>query len=103
MSLLTWFLLIAAGALALLYFRFTLILSTGIAAAAIAVAQFAGDGFNLLPWLLFLLVAVPLNAQPLRRAWLSKRLFGWFRKVLPPMSDTEREAIDAGSAHATLK
>ena len=28
---------------------------------------------------------------------LSGPLFAWFQKVLPPMSDTEREAIEAGT------
>jgi acyl-CoA dehydrogenase len=32
-----------------------------------------------------------------RRQHISKPLLGWYRKVLPPMSDTEREAIDAGT------
>ncbi|WP_033955409.1 acyl-CoA dehydrogenase family protein, partial [Pseudomonas aeruginosa] len=33
----------------------------------------------------------------LRRRVLSGPLFAWFQKVLPPMSDTEREAIEAGT------
>lgn len=32
----------------------------------------------------------------LRRNWLSKPLFRWAAKALPAMSDTEREAIEAG-------
>jgi len=32
-----------------------------------------------------------------RRQHISRPLLGWYRKVLPPMSDTEREAIDAGT------
>lgn len=40
-------------------------------------------------------MANPLKA--LRRALLTKPLFGWYRKALPPMSDTEREAIEAGT------
>lgn len=40
-------------------------------------------------------MANPLKA--LRRAVLTKPLFGWYRKALPPMSDTEREAIEAGT------
>ncbi|MDX3907328.1 MAG: acyl-CoA dehydrogenase [Pigmentiphaga sp.] len=31
-----------------------------------------------------------------RREWLSKPLFGWAKRALPSMSDTEREAIEAG-------
>jgi acyl-CoA dehydrogenase len=32
----------------------------------------------------------------LRRDWLSRPIFGWARKVLPSLSATEREAIEAG-------
>jgi acyl-CoA dehydrogenase len=32
----------------------------------------------------------------IRRDWLSKPIFGWAQKVLPGLSDTEREAIEAG-------
>jgi acyl-CoA dehydrogenase len=41
--------------------------------------------------------ALLLNVVPLRRAWVSRRLLAAFRKVMPPMSDTEREAIEAGT------
>jgi acyl-CoA dehydrogenase len=33
----------------------------------------------------------------LRRQLISAPLLGWYRKVLPPMSSTEREAIEAGT------
>jgi acyl-CoA dehydrogenase len=48
-------------------------------------------------WILFLVLAVLLNLLPLRRLILTNALFGWFRKVLPPISETERIAIDAGN------
>jgi len=48
-------------------------------------------------WLLWLGVALPLALPELRRQWLSAPLFAWFQRVLPPLSDTEREAIEAGS------
>src|SRR5699024_10738409 len=35
--------------------------------------------------------------RPLRRVLVSDRLFGWFKSVLPAISDTEREALDAGT------
>lgn len=34
---------------------------------------------------------------PLRRAWLTAPLFRRFRAVLPPLSDTERQALEAGT------
>ncbi|KAF0219320.1 MAG: acyl-CoA [Geobacteraceae bacterium] len=48
-------------------------------------------------WLIFLLAAVPLNVPPLRKAWITKPLFTVFRRRLPPMSRTEREALEAGT------
>ena len=46
------------------------------------------------------IVAVTLigfSIKPLRRLLISDRFFGWFKKALPRISDTEQEAIDAGT------
>jgi len=48
-------------------------------------------------WVLLAAVAVPLLLPELRRKYFTAPLFGWFQKVLPPMSPTERDAIDAGT------
>ncbi len=37
------------------------------------------------------------SIKPLRRLLISDRLFGLFRKLSPTMSDTEREALEAGT------
>ena len=42
-------------------------------------------------------LALVLNVVPLRRALVSNRLLRLFRKVMPPMSQTEREALEAGT------
>jgi acyl-CoA dehydrogenase len=97
MSGLTWFLLILVAFGALAYLRSSLAAWTGAAAALLLVGQLAGDGLSPLPWVLFAAVALPLNLKPLRRAVLSRPLLKWFRSVLPPMSATEKEAIDAGT------
>ena len=44
-----------------------------------------------------LLAAVLLGARPIRRALLSAPIFNLYRKVLPQMSDTERDALEAGT------
>jgi acyl-CoA dehydrogenase len=44
-----------------------------------------------------LLVAIPMLVPRLRRALISDALLGVVRKVMPAMSDTEREAIEAGT------
>ena len=48
-------------------------------------------------WVIFAVLAVLLNLRPLRRMLITDHLLGWFRKVLPPISETERIAIDAGN------
>ncbi|MDT4795195.1 Acyl-coenzyme A dehydrogenase [compost metagenome] len=51
----------------------------------------------LLLWLPWLAVALPLALPELRRKFISAPLFAWFQRVLPPMSETERDAIEAGT------
>ena len=48
-------------------------------------------------WSVFLAVALVFNAPVLRRRVVSNPLLHLFRRLLPPMSDTEREALEAGS------
>ncbi|MBI4006848.1 MAG: acyl-CoA dehydrogenase [Gammaproteobacteria bacterium] len=48
-------------------------------------------------WLCFLLIFIPLLVVPLRQKLISSRLFAIYRKLLPTMSDTEREALEAGN------
>ncbi len=44
-----------------------------------------------------LALAATLVVRPLRRALLTRPIFSAYRKVLPQMSDTERDALEAGS------
>jgi len=45
----------------------------------------------------YLAVAAVLNVATLRRALISNPILGMFRRTLPDMSQTEKEAIDAGT------
>jgi acyl-CoA dehydrogenase len=76
---LAWSAALAAGAACLALF--TPAPAALVAAAGVAVALFAALSV----------------ARPLRRAVVTGPLFGAFKKVLPAMSDTEREALEAGS------
>jgi len=51
------------------------------------------------PWLLLplIIILLPFNLLPLRRALFSRPMMNTFQKVMPPMSRTEKEAIDAGT------
>jgi len=48
-------------------------------------------------WTIFIVVAALMLIPQLRRALLSDPLLGWFRKVMPQVSQTEQEALDAGT------
>jgi acyl-CoA dehydrogenase len=81
---------------ALFYHRLSLRLSSAILllwTAAMAVAHLWT------PWLLLPLaiILLPFNLPSLRRSLFSTPIFQRFQKVMPPMSRTEKEAIDAGT------
>jgi acyl-CoA dehydrogenase len=70
--------------------------------SAIFMAVFTlADGFDffwgLLFWSALLVPGVLLGLPSVRLQWLSRPLLRRIRKVLPPMSETERDAIEAGS------
>ena len=48
-------------------------------------------------WVVLVALALLFNPTPLRRALVSRPLLALFRKILPQMSDTERDAIAAGT------
>ena len=57
----------------------------------------AGGATKAALWTLFLIAAALLMVPPLRRALVSDPLLNWFRKALPQVSQTEQEALDAGT------
>jgi len=81
---------------ALFYHRVNLLLSSAIMLAWTAAWSFA---HLWTPWLLIPLaiILLPFNLLPLRRAMFSKSMLRTFQKVMPPMSRTEKEAIEAGT------
>lgn len=100
MLTLLWLVLVFAGALTLAYAN----VGGRWWSVAIAIALAASVGAGLLPaWLnlvlvaAFVVLAIPLNVPRLRRALISDGVLNAFRKVMPPMSQTEREAIEAGT------
>jgi len=85
---------------ALAYFRSKLPVWTAVPALLLALATFTSDlavGFWGFVWLIFLAVAVIANVPVLRQRLISKPLFFLFRHLLPPISGTEREALEAGT------
>lgn len=94
-----WFLLFAGGALYLAYHRVRLLKATIAAAAAVLAYTALGDGHFL--WLLFLWLAVAamgvLNVRDFRREKITRPALDIYRTMLPSMSDTERDALEAGN------
>ncbi len=99
MTTLFWLFALIAGAGALTWYRTSLHTAT-VASAAFLVTYtlFGGSGaLALFGWIVFAAVAVPLNLDPIREQYLTRPAFEAFKRVLPSMSDTEREALEAGT------
>jgi acyl-CoA dehydrogenase len=94
-----WFVVFFGGALTLAYRRVSLGRAT-LAAGIALVAYTAFAGANVV-WLLALWVLfaglVALNVTDLRRERITKPLLAMYRRMLPSMSRTEREALEAGT------
>ena len=80
----------------LAYFRVKLWVSTIVVTTYLGYWTVAAGGSTAV-WLIFILVAALVNIMPLRRVLVSRPLYALFRKVLPPMSQTEQEALEAGT------
>jgi acyl-CoA dehydrogenase len=96
---LAWFLLFSGVAIYLAYSRVNLLTST-VAMGAILVAYlFYGDWHPL--WALVLIVAfgvlVVPNLLEFRREKITRPALDMYRTMLPSMSDTEKEALEAGN------
>ncbi|CAA0100840.1 Acyl-coenzyme A dehydrogenase [Halioglobus japonicus] len=92
MSLLLFLVLLAA----VFYYRLSLSAGSFVMVAGSVVLALFGDG----AWLLLLLAvafAVVLNVEAMRRQILIEPVFRLFRRSLPAMSSTEKEALEAGT------
>ena len=68
--------------------------------AAIAATLLIGTVFSItgvISWLIFAAIAIPLNIPALRKKYLAAPALKAFQGVMPEMSRTEKEAIDAGN------
>ncbi len=94
-----WALLFVGGGIFLAYQRVDLRMSTIATGLALVAYTVFGSGawwWLLILWVLFGLMVVP-NLIEVRREKITKPLLAVYRKMLPSMSDTEREALEAGS------
>ena len=100
MSVSFWIIAVVAASLVLAFLRApgwlwflagAAMLAIGAGSGALAGAEFTAVTA------IFAFASVLLGVAPLRRALVSRPLLAWYRGQLPPMSQTEKEAIDAGT------
>lgn len=96
--------------MATLLFSLSLVLVLGILAyqraglktftfttAVILAAGSALDIVGLFGWLAFVIIALPINITSIRQSLISRPVLAVFKTIMPAMSQTEKEAIDAGT------
>ncbi|MGI1943823.1 acyl-CoA dehydrogenase FadE [Shewanella glacialipiscicola] len=96
MTTLLWIIamILVLGTLA--YLRVSL-LTTTIAAAVVMTAGWALDIVGPISWIVFLVIALPFNISAFRQNMISRPLMKVYRGIMPEMSTTEKEAIEAGT------
>jgi len=90
-----WFSVFIVVLWLLAYYQVALLKSTLLMTLVLSVFSFYS--FNLSLWLAFVLIALLLNVSVIRRKLFSKMVFKWMKSVLPEISQTEQEALDAGN------
>ncbi|KJG08458.1 acyl-CoA dehydrogenase [Photobacterium kishitanii] len=68
-----------------------------VAIAALLVLGTLLNVTGIISWLIFTIVALVLNTPTLRKKFITHYALNSFKKVMPKMSQTEQEAIDAGT------
>ncbi len=97
MNLLIWIAIGFVGAWLLAYLAAPLYLWTtavALVVAAYGLLHGVSVGYGVVA-VLFVLLAIALNVPLIRRKLVSDRLLETFREIMPTMSVTEREAMDA--------
>ncbi|MGL4612569.1 MAG: acyl-CoA dehydrogenase family protein, partial [Shewanella sp.] len=96
MTTLLWIIamILVLGALA--YLRVSLLTAT-IAAAVVMAGGWMLDVIGPVSWIVFLVIALPFNIKPVRQHLISRPLMKVYRGIMPEMSSTEKEAIEAGT------
>lgn len=94
-----WFVVFVFAFGALAYRRASLILYTAVFFVILATSTWlhgASIGITL-SWILYALVFAPLNVKFWRQRFITRPLYTFFKKQMPTMSKTEKDAISAGT------
>ncbi|RUO38123.1 acyl-CoA dehydrogenase [Aliidiomarina shirensis] len=81
---------------ALLYHRASLRTFTLGTILMLAIGTFTGL-FAWVPWVIAAVILLPFNLPFIRKNILAKRILTVYRKIMPEMSQTERDALEAGT------
>ncbi len=89
---------LVVGAIAA-YHRFSLALFSALAATALVACALAGAGpaATIACAVVLALIVLPLLVTPIRQRFITAPLLSFYSKILPPLSDTERVALEAGT------
>lgn len=99
MDTLLWLILFIGIPLTLAYRRVPLAASTAVLGALLVAYTLLGDGaglWKLVLWIVFGAFAL-LNVESFRRGQISRRALRAYRRMLPSMSRTEQDALEAGN------
>jgi len=77
------------------YFRARMGTALAGAGASLVMMTMTSE-FLIIPWLFFAPIAILFFADDLRKDKITRPVFEFFKQVLPPMNQTEKEALDAG-------
>src|SRR6267143_6569000 len=100
MDMLGWIVGVVVVFVVLGYFRAPMIgwtLAAGLLAACLSAITGFGFAANVVLFGAFAAIALALNVPALRRALITNPILAVYRRILPDMSQTEKEAIDAGT------
>jgi acyl-CoA dehydrogenase len=81
------------------YFRLSLSVWSLLLAAALVAFSVLADVDSTqkyILWIVFAVIIIPVNLKPLRLNLFSKAIYGAMKKIMPTISQTEQEALDAG-------
>ena len=96
MQILIWFLYVTATLGAVSYFRVKLFNATVAIFCLLVLGSILGV-IGGVTWLIFFIAALPLNIESVRKEYISRPILEIYKKIMPEMSSTEKDAIDAGT------
>ncbi len=96
MEQITWVLIAISLCGFMAYNRASLSTFTVAFAALMAIGTLL-NVVSFLGWIIFLIIALPLNVDKLRKTYISAPLLAIFKRIMPDMSSTEQEALEAGT------